>query len=807
MAHDISDAAPDRPGQPRPPTPRRRPATETIEKTCDTIVLALLVSVVVLTPIAFGGADQDLAPFSKTPAGTVLYYFMYYVAAAAVLMVLAWAVKMVLTERIVLARTPMDVPFLLLLAYAFVRALTCAAPSVSLREVGWMAAYGAIFYVAVNTLRTRRQQHTVAIAIVATAFVLTLIGLIQALAHTRDLALTLERPKQYFGRLGASYVCPNHYAGYLEMAIPLVLAFVIIGKGHFAKKIVAGALGLALVMGIIFSMSRGAWISLALGIIFLLVVATTQKKVNILAWVVPIIVIVAAATIVATRYPPVRQRFKDVANTEDRSYAGRALAWKHTLDMVGRHPLFGTGPGTYRWAYTRAQPAQHWLDVRYTHNDYLHTFADYGIVGLGLVLWAAGAFGFRGIRALRRLKRSNDLALATGIMASAVAMAAHTFVDFNMRMPANLITMLVLAALLVAIRQYQLRRFAELVVFRRRGTARLRPLTKVAALAAVALAALGILIVNGRKHSARVAYHRGRELDLAVREGIAEAGDMAPRQQREQQERVTTFYLEATDTDPSNFEFHSALLGTYLWKGADLAVPPVTMQFTRNQLELNLKRALKEDESLQLADVLEERERVTKEESRPERILCALLSVLRSEAAPVSAPKLRKADALDAFTKGLPYGKEAFRLNPLSARVAFDMGEAYKLMYGILTADDRSGTLDRTHYIPVEECETEARRWYRLAIELHPENGLYRRAYGEFLELSGELRSAIEQYTKGMEIAAEKQRYQKGLDHKGFERQIFERQIQRVQKEIILRRKSRAPDRPDEPPAPGPEDG
>lgn len=793
MAHDISDAAPDRPGQPRPLAPRRRPGGERIEKTCDTIILALLVSVLVLTPIAFGGAEQDLAPFSKTPFGTVLYYFMYYVAAVAVLMVLAWAVKMLLTERIVLARTPMDLPLLLLLAYAFVRALTCAAPTVALREVGWMAAYGAIFYVAVNTLRTRRQQHTVAIAIVATAVALTLIGLIQALAHAPNLALTLERPKQYFGRMGASYVCPNHYAGYLEMAIPLVLAFIMIGKGHIAKKIIAGALGLALVTGIIFSMSRGAWISLALGIIFLLVVATTQKKINVLAWVVPLIVIIATVVMIIVRDPRVRQRFKDVANTEDRSYVDRALAWKHTLDMVQRHPLFGTGPGTYRWAYTQAQPAQHWLDVRYAHNDYLHTFADYGVVGLGLVLWAAGAFGFRGVRALRRLKRSNDLALAIGIMAGAVAMAAHTFVDFNMRVPANLITMLVLAALLVAIRQYQLRRFAEIVVFRRSGKARLRPLTKIAALAAVALAALAILIVNGRKHSAQVTYHRGRELDVAVLEGINEAETMSP----EQQERVIAFYEKAIKIDRSNFDFHSALLGTYLWKGANSGVPPLTMAFARQQLQYNLRRALKEDESLQLPDLREEHERVTKEESRPERILFALLIVLRSEAKAVSPPKLGKTEALAAFNKAIPYGKEAFSLNPLSARVAFDMGETYKLMYGILTADDRLGTLDGSAYMSAEECEAEARRWYHLALKLHPENGLYRRGYGEFLELTGELHSALEQYRKGMEIAAKKQRIQRG----------FERCIQRVQKELILRRKSQPPDEPDGPPEEGPAPG
>jgi O-antigen ligase len=666
--------------------------------------------------------------------------------------VLAWGIKMVLTERLVLVRTPLDGPLLLFLGYGFVRALTCAAPNVALREVGWLTAYVAIFYVAVNTLRTRRQQGVAAGAIVTTAVLLTLLAVVLALhPSTKNLTLTLERPKVYHDRFGASYVCPNHYAGYLEMAIPLLLGYVILSKARLVPKIVASVLGLGLVMGIIFSMSRGGWISLTMGLIFLLVAAATQKKINVLAWILPPIVILVTAVAIIARDPRVRDRFARVADKEDVSYGGRAQAWKYTLDLVQRHPVFGTGPGTYRWAFTAVQPPSLPLDVRFAHNDYLQTLSDYGVIGLGLVLWGVGVFGFRGIRALRRLKRSNDLALATAVMGSAVAIAAHSFVDFNMRIPANLITMLVLAALLLAIRQYQLRRFAEWAIFRRRGNKRLSLLTKVVVIAALGLAAVALLAVNARKHEARIAYHRGRELDmslvrpmalkertlralrqldgvsaeqiepvvkavselenpmirdvgravaLALREASskgllepaqADAVTKATRRARgvtpEEAEQIVGWYRRAIRFDNSNFEYHAALLSFYCWKGAN--------------------------------------------------------SVLRKDV------------ALKALSRAIPYGDRAFGQNRLAARVAFDMGETYKWMYSILKADDPFGLVDRSRYDAPNFYNEQARNWYERAIRLHPESGWFREGYGQFLEWAGDLDAALAQYEKGIEIFAD----------------------------------------------------
>lgn len=729
-----------------------RPETSRAGRICDAIILTLLVCVVVLTPLAFGGADQYLAPFSKTPFGTVLYYFNYAVVAAAVLMVLALVVKMVLTERVVLARTPMDVPLLLFLAYALVRALTCAAPSVALREVGWLAAYVAIFYVAVNVLRTRWQQQIVLAAVAGTALLLTLIGLILMLRpSTLDLALTLQRPAQYHGRMGASYICPNHFAGLLEMALPLVLAAIMISKLRLSLKLLAGLGGLVLLMGVIFSLSRGAWLSLTLGIGVLLGLGTWRKRINLFAWLIPLVIIVAAVGGVIAASSDVRARFGSVPDTKDTSYAGRAVAWKHTLDIIKGHALFGTGPGTYRWAFKRVQPPGLELDVRYAHNDYLHTLSDYGLVGLALALWAIGAFGYRGVRALRRAKKRSDLALGLGVLASATAIAAHSFVDFNMHIPANAITMLVLGAALIAMRQYQLRRLSELVVFKRNGGRRLNIGVKAGVLVVATVAAAALLVHNGRMHEARIAYHRGLEADMTRARPM-----MYKARVREAVLGVKALTKEHRDA---------------ILEALRTMNRPTAWDIEHEMASLSYKLKLSRAESDPLAYAVRHARDISAEDR--ERIVAAYERALRLDPGNyefqeallgfhlyAGENELLSERALDELSKALPYGKRAAALNPLSAEVAYDMGETYRYMYDHLSRTDWRHVIDRSAYEPTDWYKEAARRWFDKAIELHPENGVYREGYGKFLMLAGDLRAARAQFEKGVDIFAKKPWYQ-----------------------------------------------
>ena len=77
------------------------------------------------------------------------------------------------------------------------------------------------------------------------------------------------------------------------------------------------------------------------------------------------------------------------------------------------------------------------------HNDYLQVLLDLGLVGVSLV-FPLLAIVFR--RALARADRSPlDLAL----LGSLLGLAAHALVDFNWQIPANALTYIALAAIVV----------------------------------------------------------------------------------------------------------------------------------------------------------------------------------------------------------------------------------------------------------------------------------------------------------------------------------------------------------------------
>lgn len=119
---------------------------------------------------------------------------------------------------------------------------------------------------------------------------------------------------------------------------------------------------------------------------------------------------------------------------------------RDTLVMLQDYPLTGTGLGSFAVSYPQYQEA----DVRgfydHTHNDYLEFSSELGLIGMiplaSFVLLSLG-------HALLAMQRRRDQ-LAKGIAFAGTmgitALLIHSFVDFNLQMPANaLLFMLVLA--------------------------------------------------------------------------------------------------------------------------------------------------------------------------------------------------------------------------------------------------------------------------------------------------------------------------------------------------------------------------
>jgi O-antigen ligase len=115
----------------------------------------------------------------------------------------------------------------------------------------------------------------------------------------------------------------------------------------------------------------------------------------------------------------------------------RFKIWPDTVGLVKAFPLFGCGLGGYKSCFMRFQTVAPMNTVDYAHNDYLQILAEFGLIAfLAGLLFAARLLRATIRRSIHAPSQDHRL-LAIACTASLVAMLLHSFVDFNLYVPAN----------------------------------------------------------------------------------------------------------------------------------------------------------------------------------------------------------------------------------------------------------------------------------------------------------------------------------------------------------------------------------
>ena len=119
----------------------------------------------------------------------------------------------------------------------------------------------------------------------------------------------------------------------------------------------------------------------------------------------------------------------------------------YTLPLIRDYAVFGSGPGSFHVAFPRYRPPSVANFYDYTHNDYIQFASESGIPGflvLGgfVVLALAAALVAQGKRR-DPLMRGMSFACIMGV----TSILIHSWVDFNLQIPANASLFMVLLAL------------------------------------------------------------------------------------------------------------------------------------------------------------------------------------------------------------------------------------------------------------------------------------------------------------------------------------------------------------------------
>jgi len=400
----------------------------------DLIPLGLLYALLAFTPLARGSVQGWAVTIIQMVALLALGIFL---------------IEKCLTGKWAWIRTPLDKPILALLVLCLISAVFSVHRQTSLWASTMLITYVIIFYLVIHTVRTRNHFKHLVFLIIGMATLLAVFGLFKKFGINPFPWWDYGDLKYIPDYLSSTYGNRNHLAGYMEMAIPLLLGlFLLDYKG--GKLLLM--LYLVLIMGsaLILSLSRGGWVGSLMGLTFMAIVLLTnryfagRKLIAALAGgFVAVVLVVLASTPVVERIHSLDQK------TTVPTLKARMTVWGGVVAMIEDYPLMGAGPGNFSTVFTQYQPPG--LLHRYTeaHNDYLHFIAEIGLPLIAVIIWMIVALyrkGFRKMQNPSRLVRG----ITVGAMSGITAILVHSGGDFNLHIPANALLFTVLAALVAA---------------------------------------------------------------------------------------------------------------------------------------------------------------------------------------------------------------------------------------------------------------------------------------------------------------------------------------------------------------------
>ncbi len=413
---------------------------EKLDRWCERGILSLVLAILVFGPLATG-------------AVRTLEFLILQGLTLGVL--LLWAVRLWASERTQFLWPPICWMVLAFVAYAIGRYLTCDIEYVGRQELIRVLLYAFLFFAILNNLHGQSETQILSYTLIFLAMGISCYAIYQFLTGSQYVwhFYTAHTP----GRASGTYISPNHLAGFLEMLLPLGLAYTLVGRSRPLTRVFLGYAALVMVAGLGVTVSRGGWISAGCALVVLFGVLALHRSYRIPALVL-MALLVAACGFFVTKTQFFKERLQaGLDDGKNPELSVRYELWRSAAEMWRDHVWFGVGPGHYDYRFRAYRPEAVQLRPDRAHNEYLNTLADWGVLGAALVLAALGAL-FAGVlkswRYVRRSEKefrtnlSNKFAFVLGAALGLLALMIHSLVDYNMHIPANAILAVSLMAML-----------------------------------------------------------------------------------------------------------------------------------------------------------------------------------------------------------------------------------------------------------------------------------------------------------------------------------------------------------------------
>ena len=392
-------------------------------------VLALsLCALLIFAVLAFGAVDE---------------WSTFTLEASAAALFLVWAGKQLVSKQVKLSKNPLYPPAVLFfgLILAQIALRRSAYGYVTKYEALQYVAYGILLLIAAECVRHEDTRRAFALIMIVFGGLYAFFALAQELTYNGKVFWTHSPRFHGLGAIYGSYVNRNHYAGLMEMLVPIPL---VIASGHMlkgGKRALVAFCAVLMATTIFLSGSRGGMIAFVLEVVlFPALTFRTRRSPRIALGSVAVCVLILALLAFLGKG-------QVLGRLGDLEPGTRLNMTMDCLRMFSHRPVGGWGLGTFPTVYPGYRSFYTNLFINEAHNDYAQLLVETGLLGFGLMLWFLVTTYRRGLPTSRRWEFTWDGALSLAALLGCTGILIHSFVDFNLQIPANAALFYVLCAL------------------------------------------------------------------------------------------------------------------------------------------------------------------------------------------------------------------------------------------------------------------------------------------------------------------------------------------------------------------------
>lgn len=388
-----------------------------------------------------------LIAFSVLAFGAVEVWSGSVVEIGAAALFILWALIAYRNPSEKIQWNPLNWPLLGLIGIGLLQLLFhgTAYPFLTRTELLKLASYFLVFFLTAQAFRSRRELSRLAWFVIAFCFLVSLLAIIQHFTSEREIYWLSEYKMQ--GEPFGPYVNRNHFAGFVELTLPIGLALMAFRGVRRELFPLATLLTIVPISALVLSGSRGGIIGFVFeaGVLVLLVQnRRAWHRGGVMAG--AVVALAALAFVAWVGTGRAIERLSGLKSPEV-TLSRRASMSLGAAHIFLDHPIKGSGLGTLVDVYPRYETAYDGKLVDHVHNDYIELLADTGLLG-GIC-----AFGFLWL--LYREARKNFAAeqgrfsrgLHAGAIVAVSGLLLHSFVDFNLHIPANALLFLLQACI------------------------------------------------------------------------------------------------------------------------------------------------------------------------------------------------------------------------------------------------------------------------------------------------------------------------------------------------------------------------